>query len=254
RPGAEASPDITITVNGTDDTVGPNSKLTLREAMKLATGELSLGELSPSECVRVSGAGWDLSLGRCGSTFSVGTFSDTIVFDPGVFPPGNPTTLHLNDALPVLDTGDDTVDGLMAGVIVDGVSGNFDCFKITSNNNTIKGLEINGCWAGVVIRDGAQYNTVGGSDPGEGNVLSGSLYCEVAIVGSGTNGNVVKGNYIGTDASGTVTVPNDWGGVCINNGAQDNTVGGSNPGEGNVISGGNYSGVRIQHAGTNGNV
>ncbi|GAG45696.1 unnamed protein product, partial [marine sediment metagenome] len=111
-----------------------------------------------------------------------------------------------------------------------------------------------GCWAGVAIRDGAQDNTVGGSDPGEGNVLSGSSYCEVLISGSGTNGNVVKGNYIGTDASGTATVPNNWGGVCINSGAQNNTVGGSNPGEGNVISGGNYSGVRIEHPGTNGNV
>jgi hypothetical protein len=251
-PRAEASPDVTITVNGTDDTVGPNSKLTLREAMKLATGELLLGELSPSECGQVSGAAWDLSLGRCGSSFPVASSSHTIVFDPGVFPLGNPTTIHLSNSLPVLDTGDDTLDGSGAGVIVEG--GTYNCFKITSNNNTIKGLEINGCWAGVYVHDGAQDNTVGGSDPGEGNVLSGSSYCEVLISGSGTNGNVVKGNYIGTDASGTATVPNDWGGVCINSGAQNNTVGGSNPGEGNVISGGNYSGVRIEHAGTNGNV
>ena len=257
RPGAEASPDATITVNTTLDNIYiGDGVLTLREAMMLATGDLAVGTLGLGECACVSGTVWlPPSPGYCYSSDPPGTGSaDTIVFDPPVFPPASPATIHLNDALPVLDTGDDTLDGSSAGVIVDGVSHTFICFEITSDNNTIKGMEINGCWVGVYVHDGAQNNTVGGSNPGEGNVLSANGHCGVSISGSGTNGNVVKGNYIGTDASGTVAAPNGWGGVSIVDGAQDNTVGGSNPGEGNVLSGNLVYGVGIDHAGTNGNV
>jgi len=42
RPTTQASPDVTITVNSTADTISPDSVLTLREAMLLATGELAV--------------------------------------------------------------------------------------------------------------------------------------------------------------------------------------------------------------------
>ena len=58
HPGAQASPDVTISVNSTADTNSRDSVLTLREAMKLATGELSVGNLHEGECHQVSTAGW----------------------------------------------------------------------------------------------------------------------------------------------------------------------------------------------------
>jgi len=163
RPGAQASPDVTITVNSVDDIVDPNAVLTLREAMKLATGELSLGDLAGGECVQVSGAYYVVGPGckmqppwppRPGASSP-----DTIVFDPAVFPPASPATIALASALPDLSTGNDTVDGSSAGVIVDGVSKSFGCFDITSDSNTIKGLQIYNCSMCVRIHDAAGSNT-----------------------------------------------------------------------------------------------
>jgi hypothetical protein len=175
--------------------------------------------------------------------------ADTIVFDTAVFPPppASPGTITLGNILPELSTGNDTVDGSSAGVIVDGVSKSFGCFDITSDSNTVKGLQIYNCERCVRIHDAAGSNTIGGG-PGERNVIS-RCYADVSIEGSGTDGNSVKGNYIGTDPSGTA----GWGedaGVGIIDGAQNNTIGGSGPGEGNLISGVG-GGVWIVDAGGN---
>ncbi len=45
---------------------------------------------------------------------------DTILFDPGVFPPTSPTTISLLSSLPIIEMGDLTIDGSDAGVIIDG--------------------------------------------------------------------------------------------------------------------------------------
>ena len=58
RPGAQASPDATITVNSTADTNTRDSVMTLREAIMLATGGLALTALKQGECGHVSGAYW----------------------------------------------------------------------------------------------------------------------------------------------------------------------------------------------------
>jgi hypothetical protein len=309
RPGVQASPDVTISVNSTADTNVRDSVMTLREAMLLATGGLSIGALTQEECYQVSGAIY-LKAG-CLRTPPPGAASaDTIVFDASVFPPGSPATIAINDDLPILSTGNDTIDGTSAGVIVDGTDATLsDCFNITSNNNTIKGLQISNCYItsveigggaqnntiggsnpgegnvisdcgmgshvfiggsgtsgnvvkgnriqgctqpGVVIRNGAQNNTIGGSSPGDRNIISSTLG-GVGIGGSGTDGNAVIGNYIGTDAAGNAATPNSTG-VIIHAGASNNTIGGSSAGDRNVISGNLQEGVFISGSGTSGNV
>ena len=77
-------------------------------------------------------------------------------------------------------------------------------------------------------------NTVGGTEAGARNVISGNVI-GVSIFLSGATGNKVMGNYIGTDAAGTQPVGNNLG-VLIN-GASSNTVGGTEAGARNVISG-----------------
>ena len=47
------------------------------------------------------------------------------------------------------------------------------------------------------------------------------------VIEGGTASNVVAGDYIGTDFGGTQAVPNMNSGVLIDNGATDNTVGGT---------------------------
>jgi titin len=66
----------------------------------------------------------------------------------------------------------------------------------------------------------------------------------------GTNGNLVIGNYIGTDATGAVDLGNTDSGVKFTNGAQSNLIGGDTPGERNVISGNDDWGVAITGSGT----
>ncbi|MGD2205967.1 MAG: right-handed parallel beta-helix repeat-containing protein [Anaerolineae bacterium] len=177
---------------------------------------------------------------------------DTITFDTSVFPPGSPATIYVTSQLPGL-AGNVTVDASNAGVIVDG-SGTppgDDAFFITSNGNTIQGLQIVYFGGdGVVLKDGAQNNTIGGDRSvgagpcGQGNVISGNNH-GVRIEGSGTTSNTVSGNYIGTDVNGTAVISNTERGVYIHSGASYNLIGGDSAAERNVISGNGDHGIDI---------
>jgi hypothetical protein len=251
RPGAEASLGPTITVDSVGDLDYRDGDLTLREAMRLATGDLEVGDLYAAECLQVSGTGWVMDHGPC--YMATGDppgadYADTIVFDTTVFPPGSPKTIAIESGLPELDTGNDTVDGSSAGVIVDGSDWSFRCFGISSDNNTIKGLEIYNCTRGVVIDSYAQNNTIGGNTQAARNVISGHRYSGVLITESATL-NAVKGNYIGTDASGTAGVPNEEG-VLIVDGATRNTIGGTAAGKGNTIAFNDGCGVCVREPNT----
>ena len=219
-----------IVVDSTADTDTRDGLVTLREAILLASGQLAVADLDPGEADNVRrGPGAESD--------------DTIVFDVAVFPPSQPATILLASSLPFLATGGDTVDGSQAGVIVDGVSQTFDCFPVSSADNTIKGLEIEGCRTALALERGAQSNIIGGAGEGEGNVISANDQ-GILFAGEGTDSNQVMGNLIGTDDSGTRRRANRVG-VMIGNGARDNVIGGSGVGERNVISGQTAVGVTI---------
>ena len=94
-------------------------------------------------------------------------------------------------------------------------------------------------------------NIVGGTESGAGNVISGNLSLNLSINGIDASGNTVQGNYIGTDASGTVALEN--GRAMLIQDAPDNTIGGTDAGARNVISG-NLPGISIQGQTATGNV
>jgi len=240
RPGAQAGPDPTITVNHPLDFNAPDNLMSLREAMMLATGKLILSQLTQFECQQVSGTGWVVPLG-CLSADPPGAGSpDTIVFDTGVFPPGSPATIALSGGLPALDTGADTVDGSAAGVIIRGGGmDDFDCFMINLHYHTIKGLEIYNCNYAIRI-SGGRYNTIGGSTEGERNVIYGN-HAGIAMLL--VTGNVVIGNYVGTNADGDAAIPNETG-IFIN-GSHENIIGGNSDAQRNVISGNSSMGMYI---------
>ncbi len=96
---------------------------------------------------------------------------------------------------------------------------------------------------GVLISGGAHDNTIGPD-----NVLSGNPEYGVWISGASTTGNMVSGNRIGTDASGSAARANGIGGVIVTDGAHHNLIGG-----GNVISGNTNAGVWLTGAGVNDN-
>jgi hypothetical protein len=185
---------------------------------------------------------------------------DTITFDPSVFPCTSPMTIALTSALPAITQGNLTIDASAAGVILDGsggLPGGADGFHVKSNGNSIKGLRIfNFPEHGIEISDGASNNLIGGSNaipggdcPGDRNIISGNHSRGIAIRSLGTNNNIVSGNYIGTDPGGTIAVGNQPVGIQIYNDARENRIGGSTPGEHNLISG-NTTGIMLNDPGT----
>jgi len=107
---------------------------------------------------------------------------------------------------------------------------------------------------GVLIDAAANFNTIGGTTPNARNILSGNRNRGVAIRGAGTTGNVVVGNYIGLNASGTNAVPNLPAGILIDTGAASNMIGGAVAGAGNVISGNGGQGIAVIGPGSDGNI
>ncbi len=208
------------------------------------------------------------------------TITETVTIDGYTETGASANTLAVsNDAVLqiVLDgTGAGAVDGLVvsgsgatgseirglvignfrAGIRLDStsavtVAGNFlgtDVSGTLSAGNTGSGIEISA----------ASANLIGGSSPADRNVISGNTGDGVLLIGSGTDDNVVSGNYIGTDLSGTVAVGNDGRGVQISGGASGNFIGtdgdaADDASEGNLISGNALTGIRIDGLGTDDN-
>jgi hypothetical protein len=107
--------------------------------------------------------------------------------------------------------------------------------------------------SGVVIQNGASDNTIGGTTAAARDVISGNDWDGVHIV-NGASDNVVEGDYIGVNASGSAALGNAQSGVAIYGAATNNTIGGTAPGSGDVISGNDSHGVYISDPGTTGNV
>lgn len=145
---------------------------------------------------------------------------------------------------------------------------------VSGDNNVIAGNYIgtnaagtaaasNGNW-GVRIENGGSENVVGTNSDGVGdaserNLISGNSFAGMTVVGEGSDGNIVAGNLIGTDASGMTAVGNGNRGVGIFGGAQNNRIGTDADGsrdaiERNVISGNLWEGVGIYEQNTTENV
>jgi hypothetical protein len=220
----------TIVVDSMADTDSRDGVVTLREAILLATGELAVTDLDSGEADNV---------GKRPGPDS----RDTITFNASVFQPPEGGTIPLTGPLPGLSTGADSVDASQAGVIVEGGQLTFECLTIDSAGNLIKGLQIQNCLVGIMIKAGAGSNVIGGSAPGEGNVISDNDE-GIVIAGAGADNNAIKGNFIGVDPTASSALPNR-NGVDIREEARGNVVGGSEPGERNVISGNKGVGVTI---------
>jgi len=97
---------------------------------------------------------------------------------------------------------------------------------------------------------GAAGNTLGGTNSGEGNVISGNSKGGIFFNGSGVESNVVQGNYIGTDSSGRTALGNTLGGVTFS-GANSNMVGGLVAAARNIIAGNKQDGIFITNSSGN---
>ncbi len=83
----------------------------------------------------------------------------------------------------------------------------------------------------------------------EGNLVSGNPDQEVSVGEYGGCCNIVAGNLIGTDASGSRAIANGTGGTGISSGGAYNRVGGTTPADRNVVSG-KEIGINVSAAGS----
>ena len=134
--------------------------------------------------------------------------------------------------LPLLSTGD-LIQGNIIGTAPLGGGGSGIVLGALNLGNGGDGINIGG-------RSGSI--TIGGSVAGAGNVISGSVGNGIHIDG-GSN-NLILGNRIGTDAAGANPVTNGGDGILINK-SNGNTIGGTAPGAGNLISGSALDGIQV---------
>jgi titin len=144
--------------------------------------------------------------------------------------------------------GNDGIEIVNTGTSNNLVEGNFIGTNLTGTGAVANKFD------GVLIRTGASSNTIGGSSSGASNVISGNGNDGVEIVNIGTSNNLVDGNFVGTDVTGSAALANRFDGVIIRTGATSNTVGGTSAGTGNIISGNGNDGVEIVNAGTTKNL
>jgi CSLREA domain-containing protein len=94
---------------------------------------------------------------------------------------------------------------------------------------------------------GSVGTTPGGACTGDCNLISGNNAINVAglwIHGAGSTGNVVEGNFVGTDDTGQSRIVNDFG-IFVGPDGTSNRIGGTTPAARNVISGANWYGVYL---------
>ena len=121
--------------------------------------------------------------------------------------------------------------GTKGSVIGNVVQGNLIGLDVTGAN----GLGNTGAGVGIT---GAASNQIGGATAGVRNVISANGNNGVFLIGSGAAGNLVQGNYIGTDRTGSLPRSNFQDGIVLQD-VINNQIGGSVSGAGNLISGNN---------------
>ncbi len=87
---------------------------------------------------------------------------------------------------------------------------------------------------------------IGGTSAAARNIISGNGAAGIAI----NDNTTVQGNYIGTDASGTLDRGNNSHGIRTNV-SFNNLIGGTSAGAGNLISGNNANGIFVGNSGNN---
>lgn len=140
------------------------------------------------------------------------------------------------------------IAGSSSGITVDGAG----TTGTTIHGNYI-GLDVTGSGAlgigsdGISLAEGTSFTSVGGSLPGQGNVIAAAGDPAIRIHSSD---NTIQGNLIGLDATGTTALPNDSEGIYLDAGASRNRIGGTTAGAGNSIANSGTIGIAVVGDGT----
>jgi len=227
-----------IGTNAAGTTALPNGASSLGGVIFVgASSNNTVGGTTPDARNLISGnIGDGVSFGGTGNTVQ-GNFIGTDV--TGTLPLGNTDRGVFMNASNCL-VGGTTVD---ARNVISANSRGVDLFS--GSNNTVQGNFIGTDVTGTVVlsnpnvgvnTNGTSNNVIGGltATPGTppGNLISGNGTVGVWLGGSSAQANVIQGNIIGPDITGTQPLGNTFG---IQIDGHDNMVGGTSAGEGNII-------------------
>lgn len=137
-----------------------------------------------------------------------------------------------------------TYDGIAFGVIGGGGSNHLVQGNLIGTNAAGTTALPNG--AGVHLAFYVNNVLIGGTTPGSRNIISGNGTGIALSNGLGSpqvSHNLIQGNFIGTDVTGTIALGNTLNGVAVF--GLSNTVGGSTPEARNIISGSGAYGLYI---------
>ncbi|TAE20865.1 MAG: hypothetical protein EAZ93_22280 [Oscillatoriales cyanobacterium] len=219
---------------------------------------------------------------------------DTVIFkvpptDPGYNTSNNAFTIRPLSPLPRI-TDSVIIDGTSQPgystrpvIELDGSNVPVDGLYITAGNSTVRGLTINRFGVDAIrLRDNggniiegnfigtdvtgtqdlgngysgisvwSSNNIIGGQTVKARNVISGNDSLGIYIEGANASNNLIQGNYIGSDLTGTQKLGNTNGGIVIL-GASNNTIGGTAVGVSNLIFGNGKNGVYLRGDGSTGN-
>src|SRR5512141_1584822 len=269
---AADAPAATITVTSTGDAITVDGVVTLREAItsidngaNVNADVVPVGAYGTSDQIvfNIPGTG----LQTIAPASNLPFITKPVIIDGYTQPGSSPNSLAVGDnAVLKID-----LSGVNNGSII-GLS-------IRTSNATVRGLVIHLCGAPLEIRGGSgnkiignflgtdptgsfvdwpsigvvvyledtSNNTIGGTAPADRNLISGGRLgggIEITGLSSNSNGNLVQGNYIGTNAAGTASLLNIMG-VIVGVSCHANVIGGTTAGAGNLISGNLNYGVYL---------
>lgn len=213
----------------------------------------------------VSGAGNLISANQAAGIAIGGLFSGGNVIQGNRIGTDVTGSFQLGNALDGISAG--TPGNLIGGTstgsrnLISGNGGNgITVFNPTASGNRIQGnfigttasgnAPITNGGSGVAFL-GAPNNTIGGTAPGAGNLISGNGAFGINIGGASATGNQAQGNFIGTNAAGNAAVPNLTG---ININSSGNTIGGTSAAARNIISGNANNQIRLLTSGATLNI
>lgn len=138
------------------------------------------------------------------------------------------------------------------------IAGSGGGIRIRASNNTVQGNYIGTDFtgtrllpnrqSGIHLERGSTGNILGGEVEAAGNVVAGAEQYGILLGGSAdapVSNNLIQGNYIGTDATGTQLLGNARHGIYLSGYALDNVIGGEATGAGNLIAGNGDAGIHI---------
>jgi hypothetical protein len=228
---------LAVEIDGTN--VGP-----IDPCLTITAGSSTVRGLVINRCsvgIRISGAGGNIIQGNFFGTDSTGTTGLANFISVFLSDSPNNTIGGNTPAARNLISGNTTGQGIL-------IQSSLSTGNVVAGNfigTTAAGTAPLNNRQGVSISD-APGNTIGGTTPGARNVISGNT-TGIFMSLAGSTGNVVAGNFIGTDPTGTTAVPNSTG---LNISSPGNNVGGTAVAARNIISG-NSVGVTLNSGAEN---